>query len=60
MVAPPWYPVPQDEDALAAAITDVGRLDPERCREHVERNYSVPAVAERYDEVFQQAVAGEG
>jgi glycosyltransferase involved in cell wall biosynthesis len=49
----------EDEDALVAAIAEVGRLDPVRCREHVERNYSVPAVAERYDEAFEQAVARE-
>jgi glycosyltransferase involved in cell wall biosynthesis len=49
----------EDEDALAAAIGEVGRIDPVCCREHVERHYSVPAVAERYDEAFQRAIAAE-
>jgi glycosyltransferase involved in cell wall biosynthesis len=48
----------EGEDALAAAIADVDRLDPARCREHVERNYSVPAVAVRYEEAFQEALVG--
>jgi glycosyltransferase involved in cell wall biosynthesis len=47
----------EGEDALTAAIGEVGKLDPARCREHVERNYSVPAVSSRYEEVFREALA---
>jgi glycosyltransferase involved in cell wall biosynthesis len=48
----------EGEEALAEAIANAHRIDPGRCREHVEENYSVPAVAARYEEVFQRAIAG--
>lgn len=48
----------EGEDALAGAIADLDRLDAERCRAHVERNYSVPAVASRYEDAFRESLVG--
>jgi glycosyltransferase involved in cell wall biosynthesis len=45
----------EDEDALAEAIARVSDIDPNRCREHVEQNFSVETVSARYEEAFKAA-----
>lgn len=43
-------------DQLAAAIRDVGRIDPAACRRHVARHFDTTTLAERYLEVYQRVL----
>ena len=45
----------EDEDGLAKAIGEVDRLDPNRCRAHVEENFSVQTVSALYEQAFEAA-----
>ena len=49
----------EDEDALAEAIGKVDALDPARCRQHVEENFSVETVSAMYEEAFKGATVVE-
>jgi glycosyltransferase involved in cell wall biosynthesis len=44
-----------DEDGLPAAIEAAGAIDPQRCRHHVEDNFSTQQVSARYEAVFEGA-----
>jgi glycosyltransferase involved in cell wall biosynthesis len=45
----------EDEDALAEVIAKLDAIDPARCREHVQENFSVETVSALYEEAFQAA-----
>jgi glycosyltransferase involved in cell wall biosynthesis len=45
----------EDEAGLADAIAKVSAIDPKRCRQHVEANYSVQTVSAMYEEAFKAA-----
>lgn len=40
-----------DEEAMAAAVRDVSRLDPDECRASARERFSPDCVAERYEHV---------
>jgi glycosyltransferase involved in cell wall biosynthesis len=44
-----------DEDAIVRAIGELGRIDPERCRQHVVESFSVETVSEQYEQAFETA-----
>ncbi len=47
-------------DSLSEMIDAVGRIDsidPRRCRKHVQKRFSVPSMAGRYSELYQQILA---
>lgn len=45
-----------DEAEMAAAIHRVGKLDPDRCREHVRERFDVSAVAAGYERAYRAAM----
>jgi glycosyltransferase involved in cell wall biosynthesis len=45
-----------DVAEFPAAIRQARRLDPAICRKHVEANFTVEVMAERYEAVYQRAV----
>jgi glycosyltransferase involved in cell wall biosynthesis len=45
----------EGEEALAEAIGATGRIDPNRCREHVRESFSVETVAALYEQAFETA-----
>jgi glycosyltransferase involved in cell wall biosynthesis len=47
----------EDPGAMVTAIERTGSIDPARCRAHVEQNYSVAAVAARYEDVLDKVTA---
>lgn len=44
-----------NEEDLPAAIEAAGSIDPQRCRDHVEDNFSAQQVSARYEAVFEGA-----
>jgi glycosyltransferase involved in cell wall biosynthesis len=44
-----------DEDGLARAIGELGDIDPESCRRHVEEEFSVETVSAKYEQAFEAA-----
>jgi len=46
-----------DEREMAAALTWLDRIDPERCREIVAERFDVATVAEQYERVYFKAIA---
>jgi glycosyltransferase involved in cell wall biosynthesis len=50
--------VRDDVDGLAKAVEKVGEIDARACREHVESNFSVPAMVDGYEAVFRAVVEG--
>ncbi len=44
--------IAEDLDGFIAAIAAVPRLDPAACRNHVARNFSVEAMAARYERAY--------
>jgi glycosyltransferase involved in cell wall biosynthesis len=47
------YVVRTIDDAIAA-VADVGSIDRRRCRLHVEENFSIARMAERYERVYEE------
>ena len=43
-----------DVDEMVQAVGRLDRLDPYRCRRHVEQNFDVPIMVQRYVEVYQR------
>jgi len=48
--------VRSEADELPAAIEDVERLSPADCREHVERNFDIPVMTSRYEQVYRSVL----
>jgi glycosyltransferase involved in cell wall biosynthesis len=48
--------LPRDEDAMIEAAAAVGKIDRRRCREWVEKRFSVERMIDGYESVFEQAV----
>jgi glycosyltransferase involved in cell wall biosynthesis len=44
------------DDEFAAAIREIGRMDPIACRLHVEANFSARAMADAYERVYSRIV----
>ena len=58
---------PQDSEALAAAMARLAELPPaerrafgERGHEHVRRHYGLERVADRWEDIYRQALTGKG
>jgi glycosyltransferase involved in cell wall biosynthesis len=49
----------RDVDEMAKAVGRLDRLDPYRCRQHVEDNFDAPIMVQRYLEVYQDILAWE-
>jgi glycosyltransferase involved in cell wall biosynthesis len=47
----------RDVDEIAAAVGRLDRLDPHRCRKHVEANFDVPIMVQRYLEIYHRILA---
>ena len=47
-----------DVDAMAEAVGRVGQISPEACRERVERRFSASRMAEGYERLYENVVAG--
>ncbi len=47
----------RDVDEMAEAVGRLDRLDPYRCRQHVEANFGVPIMVQRYLEMYQRILA---
>ncbi|HWP28544.1 MAG TPA: glycosyltransferase family 4 protein [Chloroflexota bacterium] len=45
-----------DEDAMVAAVGQLGQIDPRRCREHVERHFSIERMAAGYEEAYARVL----
>lgn len=50
------YLVPEDPDAMADAVRLVDRIDPARCRAHVEERFSPNIMADRYVALYERIV----
>jgi glycosyltransferase involved in cell wall biosynthesis len=46
-----------DEHEMAAALARVDEIDPAACRDSIARRFDVPAVCERYERVYLEAIA---
>jgi glycosyltransferase involved in cell wall biosynthesis len=51
---------PGDEDALAAAVGEVDRLDPDACRREAARRFTPSRMAERYLRLYDKVLARSG
>jgi glycosyltransferase involved in cell wall biosynthesis len=51
---------PGDEDALAAAACEAGRLDPDDCRREAARRFTPSRMAERYLRLYDKVLARSG
>jgi glycosyltransferase involved in cell wall biosynthesis len=47
-----------DVDGMAAAVRQVDRIDPFRCRRHVEENFDVSRMVDGYLEAYEQVLVG--
>jgi glycosyltransferase involved in cell wall biosynthesis len=45
----------EDEEGITRAIGELHRIDPSRCRRHVEENFSVETVSALYEQAFENA-----
>ncbi len=48
--------MPEDPDAMADAVRLVDRIDPARCRAHVEQRFSPNIMADRYVALYERIV----
>ena len=48
--------VVNDFEGMLKAVDEVGRIDPQVCRQHVVRNFNVDLMVERYLKVYQQLI----
>jgi glycosyltransferase involved in cell wall biosynthesis len=46
-----------DPGDLPQALDEVGRIDPRACRERAEREFDVPVMVSRYEEVYRQILS---
>jgi len=46
-------------DEMAEAVGRLDRLDPYRCRRHVEEHFDVPIMVQRYLELYRRILAWE-
>jgi glycosyltransferase involved in cell wall biosynthesis len=46
-------------DEMVEAVGRLDRLDPYRCRRHVEEDFDVPIMVQRYLEIYQRILAWE-
>ncbi len=51
--------VADDEDAMVRAIDRLGDIDRHACRRAAETRFSAAAMADRYEQVYQQVITGE-
>jgi glycosyltransferase involved in cell wall biosynthesis len=49
----------RDEDEMVQAVASVGKLDRRRCREWVERQFSVERMVESYEKLYCRIAGGE-
>ncbi len=49
----------RDADEMADAVGRLDRLDPHRCRQHVQENFDTPIMVQRYLEVYERILAWE-
>ncbi|HEX5140515.1 MAG TPA: glycosyltransferase family 4 protein, partial [Dehalococcoidia bacterium] len=49
-----------DVDAMARALEFLGEIQPERCRAHVESNFSAQALADNYLAVYEKILSEPG
>ena len=49
----------RDVDEMAQAVGRLHRLDPYRCRQHVDQNFNVPIMLQRYLDIYQHILAWE-
>jgi glycosyltransferase involved in cell wall biosynthesis len=49
----------RDVDEMAQAVCRIDRLDPRRCRQHVQENFDVPIMVQRYLQTYQRILACE-
>jgi len=49
----------RDVDEMAEAIGRLDRLDPYRCRQHVEEHFDAPSMVQRYLEIYERILAPE-
>lgn len=54
------YLVPESVDALAQAVRRVDRIDPARCRSHVEERFSPRVMADRYLALYERILDEDG
>jgi len=47
----------RDVDEMVEAVGRLDRLDPYRCRRHVEENFDAPIMVQRYIEIYQRILA---
>lgn len=47
-------------DEMADAVTQLGRIDPRACREHVERNFDIPQMIDGYVAAYERVLAERG
>jgi len=48
-----------DVDEMVEAVHRVDRIDPRRCRQHVEDNFDAPLMADRYLQAYQRIIVRE-
>lgn len=51
--------VVRDADEMVDAVRRADRIDPRRCRRHVEENFDVPLMANRYLQAYQRIIVRE-
>ena len=49
----------RDVDEMVDAVGRVDRINPRRCRQHVEDNFDAPLMANRYLQAYQRIIVGE-
>jgi len=49
----------RDVDEMAQAVCRIDRLDPYRCRQHVQENFDAPIMVQRYLQTYQRILACE-
>ena len=50
--------VVEGEQEMAAAVTRLGEIDPERCRESARERFDVASVAEAYEQAYERVASG--
>ncbi len=55
-----WLVPPGDEDALARAVTEAPRIDPQECRREAARRFTPARMAERYLRLYTRVLGHEG
>jgi glycosyltransferase involved in cell wall biosynthesis len=50
--------VVEDEREMAAAVSRLGEIDPERCRESARERFDVTAIGEAYEQAYERVAGG--